>query len=90
MGAYVVLRPVASGYLARLPNRLPAYGRLHADLRADGRSVGGRAHQLDHDPVVAVAVVVIQEFIVSRSSGDKQIQETVVIIVTPGTSKGEA
>src|SRR6185503_17552616 len=51
----------AAGNLAELPERPAADGGADADFGADGSAIGYAAFALDGEPVIRVAVVVVEE-----------------------------
>src|SRR5438105_4090129 len=89
----VLADATAPADFAQLPNRLSTNGGLRAHLRADGGAIGYRADALDLEPIVTVAVVVIEAIVFRAEQAalrHEQVQETVVVVVAPGATNGNA
>src|SRR6266436_6360365 len=82
----------ASGDFAHLPEHPAADPSFEPHFRADGRPVGGRTHEPQSDPIVAVTVVSIKEvglFVYAHdkaSVSNEQIRKAVIVVISPGTT----
>ena len=77
-----------SQLISRICQKLwPLMVALHPDLGADGRPVRGPAIQLDLQPMVGVAVVSVEQVLFGHcvTHGDEEIEEAIVVVVSPGS-----
>src|SRR5688572_30467635 len=71
--------------LPHLPEPSAANRRLNSDLRADRRPVRPTAFALHHQPSIAVPVIFVETIWVAARSRYPGIQETIAVVVGPGT-----
>ena len=57
---------------------------MHANLGSDRGAIGNAPGALNHQPVVAVSIVAVEQIVLPVQIGDEQIEETIVVIVSPG------
>src|SRR5437762_2833715 len=86
---FVVACPAtAARDLAQLPAAHPTGAGFDAHLGPDGGTVRDSPDQFDREPSVAVAVIAVEVIAATVASGCEQVQEAVVVIVSPSTTPG--
>src|SRR4029453_10035540 len=76
----------AAGDLANLANRDAIDFRDQFQSGADGRGIRTPASALNHEPSIRISSVAIEEVILVVEIRDEEIEETVLIVVGPGTA----
>src|SRR5207244_4071315 len=86
--AVTVVFPIAARNLPKLPALCSANVRPDPDLRPNRRPIGDGPHAPDAQPMIAIAVIMVEEIVLARSIRHKKIKEAVVIVIAPGASDG--
>ena len=86
----LALATAAARNLAELPHDLPPDRRFDPDFGADGGAVRKGPDQFEVDPVIAIAVVVIEKISLAGKISVRhiQIQEPVVVVIAPSRGDG--
>src|SRR2546430_2280525 len=83
-------KATAAGDLAQLPSVSGAIGGLHPHLGPDGRTVRYSPDQFDGEPTVAISIVPVEIIAPAIASRREQVQESIIVVVHPGTAPGIA
>src|SRR4030095_13718530 len=76
----------AAGDLAHLPALQARDCRLHANLRSEAGPIGNATGTLDDQPIIAVSVVAVEKIILIIQIRHEQIEESIVVVVSPGAA----
>src|SRR4030095_11083448 len=77
-------KPDSAGDFPKLPSLFSAEERLETNLCPDSVAIGSRADATNLEPGIGIAVVAIEKIgTAALPVGDKEIQESVVVVVGP-------